>query len=88
MIIFKQQLNVSDRQTVAMKKGAKILCVQTQRNEICIWFACDEKVAQEGRVIGMVGTGHEISEPMGEYIGTVQLNAGILVFHLFDLGPA
>lgn len=35
--IYKYKLYVTDRQTVSMPIGSKILNIQTQKGEPCIW---------------------------------------------------
>ncbi len=39
----------------------------------------------EERTILIIGTGHDISGPEGEYVGTYQLHDGNLIFHVFEL---
>jgi hypothetical protein len=34
------------------------------------------------------GTGHNIHGPVGRYISTFQMNAGLYVFHAFEISPA
>ena len=84
--IWKQPLEVANKQTILMPIGAKILCVQTQHEKPCIWFVTPETKdpALEMRVFIMYGTGHESPQIDGRYIGTFQLRNGVLVFHVFE----
>jgi ACT domain-containing protein len=87
--IYKYVLKQVLFQTVSMPKHAKILTVQMQREDICIWALVDkEEERTEERRIKIVGTGHEIHTDIGTYIGTIQMDNGSLVWHVFDLGKA
>lgn len=83
--IWKFPLAVTDEQTVALPKGAEILCVQTQDGIPCLWTLVTTGAAQEDVRIFTYGTGHNVMPRHGakNYIGTYQLEGGSLVFHLF-----
>lgn len=89
MVIWKYALSVTDIQTIMMPAGAKVLAVQTQFREPKLWVLCDsdERIKQESRVFAIYGTGHEINEGPGEYIGTFQIYEGNGVFHVFEVTP-
>jgi hypothetical protein len=86
--IWKFSLQITDHQYVEMPSGARILCVQTQRDFPCLWVLVDPDAPRGRRGIGISGTGHPCLHDSDGYIGTVQLDAGALVFHVFDLGEA
>jgi hypothetical protein len=83
--IWKYQLDVTDVQRLAIKRGAQILTVQAQNGVPCIWAVVDPSEPSEVRTFCMYGTGHRITEEIGQYIGTFQLHDGNLVFHLFEV---
>jgi len=87
MKIFKYPLAVVDRQTVEMPKGATILCCQIQLDKPCLWAAVDPDAPLEPRTILVVGTGRDTAFGLAttEYIGTIQLNEGVFIFHVFEL---
>lgn len=87
MRIWKWHLDVTDRQTISMPKGAKILDVQIQKDKCCLWALCDENAEEEPRTIAIYGTGNPIPDEHGEHIATFQLPNYGLVFHAFDLTP-
>ena len=74
--------------THIMPKGAKILCVDEQMGNICIWVEVNPSHPhQERRIFEVFGTGHPIIEDMGtsrEYIGSVKMDGGQLVFHVYE----
>jgi len=66
--------------------GAKILTVQGQNEQVCIWAEVDTEADTEKVRFEVYGTGHEIKWDMGtdrEYLGTAQLKNGALVFHVY-----
>lgn len=84
--IYKTQLKVRDSQVIAMPVGSQILTVQVQRGVICLWFSVDPEENQLiDRHIRIVGTGHPIiDEQVLQYIGTVQMAEGDLIWHIFE----
>lgn len=76
-----------DRLKVEMPKGAKVLTAQLQHGEICVWAEVQPDAPTEQRHFEVFGTGHPMHEDMGtsrEYINTVQLEGGALVFHVYE----
>ena len=88
MKILKYNLKLKDLQTVMMYEGAVIFAVQVQFDEIKIWAYCDDTKSKKERKIAIHGTGHDVLPELttADFIGTVQLHGGELVFHVFDLG--
>lgn len=84
--IWKVQLQCADKQWVSLPQGAKVLCVETQRDEPCMWFITPkvEAPVMELRPFAIYGTGHQHESIDGEYVGTFQLQGGVLVFHVFE----
>ena len=84
--IHKYPLTLQGEEKVSLPEGARILCVQNQRETICIWAVVDPDItSHEERTFMIIGTGHiHDSIPTGGYIGTVQLQDGFLVFHVFE----
>ncbi len=85
MKIFKYPIKTIDFQGVRMPVGAKILTVQPQFNELCLWAEVDAMADMESRTIRIIGTGHYVPETETlKYIGTVQLDGGGFVFHVYE----
>lgn len=82
--IWKYQIVTEMRHKILMPLDAKILTVQNQYEQPCIWAIVDSHNAKEERIFSIYGTGHEHDEINGKYIGTFQLNGGASVFHLFE----
>lgn len=68
-----------------MPVGAEVLTVQAQNDKPYLWALVDTtEKAVEMRKFGVYGTGHNMPQEPGEYVGTFQLHGGSLVFHVFD----
>ena len=73
--------------TLDVPAGSQILSVQEQFGEICIWMLVDPTLEKEERRFEVYGTGHPINYDMGTwrtYIGTVKLENGSLIMHIFE----
>jgi len=82
--IWKFTLKVADSQTIDMPMGAKILHVNTQAGDVCVWAEVDPlEKTKEHRHFEIRGTGHPIAPIIKkQYIGTVLFDR--LVFHVFE----
>jgi hypothetical protein len=84
--IFKYELPLEERFTLDIPGLVRVLAVQTQREQPCLWvevYPMGEKRSHEFR---WIETGGEVewNLPMN-YEGTLQLADGRLVFHLYRL---
>lgn len=90
--IHKYAVKKEDEFIVNMPVGAKILTVQMQFGQPQMWAVIDddEDIPLEPRHFRLAGTGHPLwihDSPINgqhEYIGTIQMREGTLVFHLFE----
>lgn len=85
--IWKFPLEVTDSQSVKMPKASRILSVQTQGGQPCLWAWVDSEAPLETRTFHTFGTGHPMrkdARQILEHVGTYQLNDGALVFHVFE----
>lgn len=79
------KFTLSDNATLDMPVGAKILSVQGQGDDICMWAFVDTEARVEKRQFVVYGTGHQIPFHNINYIGTAQIHGGRLVFHVFEV---
>lgn len=71
-------------ETMMLPDGAKILSVGEQGSRIYIWALVESTVpADTPRYIKSYGTGHPVEDTTLSFIGTVQMQDG-LVFHFFE----
>lgn len=82
--IYKYPVGISDEIQISIPQNAEILCVQMQYDTPCIWALVDKTAINGFRYFRWYGTGHPVKDNPGKYIGTVQMNGGSLVFHLFE----
>jgi hypothetical protein len=81
--IHKWTLQSKGEQIIEMR-CARILSVQEQGGNLQLWALIDEGLPLQKRVFRVFGTGQDIpSEPL-RYIGTVQMDDGALVAHVFE----
>lgn len=83
--IWKIPIPIEDVFTLDMPVGAEILSAQTQDNSIQLWAMVDPAASGEPRTFRLAGTGHPLGDHHLEFIGTVQLHGGRIVFHLFEI---
>ena len=85
--IWKYNIRIDDVQIIEMPKTARLLSVQIQHKMVAIWVMVNPKLPMVNRIIKMAGTGHDMSSRiMGDFLGTIQIENGALVFHVFDGG--
>ena len=70
--------------TIDMPHGAKLLAVQEQRGEPQLWALVDPSAKKYPRTFRVHGTGHDLTDEPGQYVGTFQMHGGALVFHVFE----
>jgi hypothetical protein len=83
--IWKWPLRLTEVQVVEMPVGAKLLDVQMQGPDCCLWALCDPSGPRVWRKLAIYGTGTPMPDEPGDYVGTFQAQGGTLVVHLFDL---
>jgi hypothetical protein len=83
--IWKEVLEVTDRQTIKLPASYKFLFVALQHDQISIWYVVDARAEMVERNIYIFGTGHPIPNNFdGKFIGTVLMANGNLAWHVFE----
>lgn len=81
---FKLTLN-RDGLSLTLPEGSKILSVHEQRGDICLWVQVDTEVKiHQRRSFEVYGTGHLIPEGDRTFLGSVFMDGGAFVFHVFE----
>ncbi len=85
-LIYKYPIPLQDQFVIPMPFGSKILSVQIQKGQPCIWAIVDTDKEICARSFLMFGTGHPLPHDIMAlpFIGTFQTLGGDLVFHLFE----
>lgn len=88
--IWKFPFELTDKFTIDMPKGAKVLTVQVQNEHPCIWALVNDKAPVEKRTFSLVGTGTSANHITAHWrhVGSCQLQDGALVIHLFEESKA
>lgn len=84
MNIWKYPLEITDIQIVEMPSNAQILSAQMQGDALCLWVLVNMTDAIERRSIEIIGTGNPMAEYPRQFISTVQMHGGALVWHVFE----
>jgi len=85
MRVYKYGVMAERTFALELPSGAAFLSVQTQRGAPQAWFLVDEKkTGTTTRKFFTVGTGHDLPPGPSIFLGTFQLAADDLVFHLFE----
>lgn len=82
--IWKYAIDLAREVTVHMPAGARILSVQSQLDQAQVWALVDPAADLVQRRFGIYGTGWDLHDAPGEYVGTFQ--DGWFVWHVFDRG--
>lgn len=70
--------------TIDMPAGAKLLAVQEQHGEPQLWALVDPGADKHPRTFHVHGTGRDLPDEPGQYVGTFQMRGGSMVFHVFE----
>ena len=80
--VWKYTLNPFTK--IEAPEGGVVLAVQVQDNQPQIWMLVDTVKPLETRVFRVFGTGTLFDDAGLVYVGTFQLDGGVLVFHAFE----
>ena len=83
--IWKYEIELGGKITEhSIPKYAEFLSIQNQNNKIVLWYFVDTLEEMEIKNFKYVLTGHEFTSNFKKYLGTVQLNDGTFVVHVFE----
>jgi len=86
MTIWKFPFQIADVFSLSMPFGASILSVQVQREVPTIWAIVNPGAPMMDREFRCFGTGHPMPKGLPlDFVGTIQLFGGELVFHVFEV---
>jgi hypothetical protein len=85
--IWKYPLAMRDDVTIVMPRAAQVLAVDVQFGRPQLWALVDPDGEPETRHFAVVGTGNPCGLSSTDYIGSVQLDGGAFVFHVFEARP-
>jgi hypothetical protein len=87
--IYKFYLDHPEKNFIFVPIGSKILCVQNQKERAAIWFLVPDtdSVIKQERTFTIYVTGESRERMEGEYVGTIQMDNGNFVYHVFEDTP-
>ena len=72
------------RHDLEMPFGSTVLTVQNQHGVSTLWAEVETEAPTVKRTFEWAGTGHAVPQG-GVYVGTVQVQGGAFVFHLYEV---
>lgn len=83
--VYKYPIEIDDTQTLILPRGAEILSVINQFEEVCIYALVDTETDEtEKYSLQCYGTGHTIRHDSSyKFLGTVSMHSGHFVLHVF-----
>lgn len=86
--IHKYVLPIEDETFIAMPQNAKVLSVRVQRGLPVVWALVDPRQRVHTKQwFFVLGTGNPVDfDVTGDFLGTIQMHGGDLVFHVWHNG--
>lgn len=82
--IYKYTLTPAER-TVKTPFRSQFICAHEQLGSICVWAEVDtSETATEEHTFEIFCTGHEMPEGNRRYLGSVFMDNGFYVFHVYE----
>ena len=82
MVIYKYKLKIEIVQTIKMPANARILSIQAQGNELCLWAEVYVDNQLNDRTFIIRGTGQVFAKGLDVYLATVQVDG--FVWHIYE----
>jgi len=87
--VWKYPFPIEDRFELEIPECARILTVDVQHGQPCVWIQVATDRKKETRLFRIFGTGHPIDDDKAEgyafeYVGTFQILGGDFVGHLYE----
>jgi hypothetical protein len=88
--IYKYELKPGTDTHLNLPIGSEVLSVQNQNEKIILYVKFDSEYEEDlrGRHFLAAHTGSELFGVIGKFIGTVMLDGGSYVCHIFDMDNA
>ena len=85
--IYKYRISRKGKTVLNLPVGAEVTSFQIQHGQLNIWALVDHTQETQSRCFQVIETGEEIDNytESFKFIGTVQLDSGNIVVHLFEI---
>ena len=81
--IWRQTVDLADRQTLTAPGLRRVLAVDDQRGVLEAWFEVVPGQPERSLDLIIVGTGHEIPDDADAYLGHLVTAGGVFVWHFY-----
>lgn len=85
--VYKYPLEITDEQAVLLPSDYKVLTVQSQGDQLCLWAEVDTMTKLVRRAVRVIGTGNPLPDDNGvySYVGTAQMQrvGKTFVWHVY-----
>lgn len=82
--IYKYTVDIQDTITIRAPRVHRWLHFAVQYGTATLWGEVDTDTPERDHVFSLRGTGHPMTGEEGQHIGTIMLQGGALVLHLFE----
>jgi len=86
MNIYKYTLEIADYQILKLPANSLILSVLNQREALVLYAVVNpEEETYINRTIRIIGTGHSVGDDIDKFnfLGTISMEGGALIWHVF-----
>lgn len=84
MVIWKFPFEIDDLVRIEMPIGAVVLGLSLQYDKPYLLAMVDPCSPKEIREFVIIGTGNQMPDHVGKYIGSFQMYGGLFVWHVFE----
>jgi len=84
-VVWKYPVPLGPSLSFKMPRGAEVLDVARQHGDVQLWALVDPGEEMETRTFMWLGTGHVTDVPVTRHAGTIMVDDGAFVFHLFEV---
>ncbi len=82
--VFKYEITSANEVTIVAPQVLRWLHVAVQHGVPCVWAEVDTETEHATHRLCVRGTGHPMKGNEGRHIGTLFLDDGAFVFHVFE----
>lgn len=87
LVVWKFELPLGSVAAASMPKGARLVHVGPDPLGVpCVWAEVDPDAPTVRRLLGVIGTGHDVPMKAGRAVHVGSFVGGSFVWHLYDLG--
>ncbi len=87
--VWKFKIPMEAVASIEVPEGAQIIHVDCQAREAFLWAVVNPNAPLRTRCFRVAGTGRKIRDDHAlDHVGTVKIEGGQLMFHVFEIAPS